>query len=285
MPLGVEELRTQAIVPDAVARYDGGDVHLPFDLEFAIAGLEPARERFESAVNRGDAEVTNAEAERLVPGEPEDPRLYGEWVSERHSAANAAMALPDRVTVLTCIGCGAMGREERCDGDCSEHKLVLVSAVDHDELLRAADAARVRAARLASAVRPFVDVHARSGDPRDTLLELRDGARRALRDGGRVEPRTDWASPATVTGWWCAQCGNVDMPQPCLGVCVWRPADWVSLALYERRLRLAEPDLRAARSLSGFLARAAAVTPRAGEGQRNLDAFRAQARAALEDLR
>jgi hypothetical protein len=178
-----------------------------------------------------------------------------------------------------------MGREERCDGACSEHKLVLVSAVDYEELLRAADAARVRAARLASAVRPFADAHSRPGDPVQVLLELRDGARRALRDGGRVEPRSDWASPATVIGWWCAQCGNVDMPRPCIGVCVWRAADWVSLALYERRLRLVEPDLRAERALSGFLACAAAVTPRAGEGQRNRDAFRAQARAVLGDLR
>ena len=174
-----------------------------------------------------------------------------------------------------------MGREERCDGDCSEHKLVLVSAVDYDELLGAADAARVRAARLASAVRPFADAHTRPGDPREALLRLRDGARRALRDGGRDEPRTDWASPATVIGWWCARCGNVDMPQPCIGVCIWRPADWVNLALYERQLRLAEPGLRAVRALSGFLARVAAVTPRAGEWQRNRDAFRAQARAAL----
>jgi hypothetical protein len=74
------------------------------------------------------------------------------------------------------------------------------------------------------------------------------------------------------------------MPQPCIGICVWRPADWVSLALYERQLRLAEPGLRAARSLNAFLARAAAVTPRAGEWQRNLDALRAQARAALDDF-
>ena len=205
-------------------------------------------------------------------------------VPDRPAAASFVVSLPDRVTVLTCIGCGAMGREERCDGDCSEHKLLLVSAVDYDELLGAAHAARVRAARLASAVRDFADAHAQPGDPRDALLRLRDGARRAMRDGGRDEPRTDWASPATVTGWWCAHCGNVDMPQPCIGVCVWRPADWVNLALYERQLRLAEPDLRAARSLSGFLARVAAVTPRVGEWQRNLDAFRAQARAALEDF-
>ena len=65
---------------------------------------------------------------------------------------------------------------------------------------------------------------------------------------------------------------------------MWHPADWVSLALYERQLRPAEPDLRAARSLSGFLARVSVVTPRAGEWQRNWDALRAQARAALKDF-
>ena len=161
--------------------------------------------------------------------------------------------LPDRVTVLTCIACGAMGREERCDGDCSEHQLVLVNTVDYDELLGAAYAARVRAARLASAVGVFADSHTQRGDPQETFLRLRDGARRALRDGGRDEPRTDWDSPVTVIGWWCARCGNVDMPQPCIGVCVWRPADWVNLALYQRQLRLAEPGLRAARSLGGSL--------------------------------
>ena len=177
-----------------------------------------------------------------------------------------------------------MGREERCDGNCSEHKLVLVNAVDYDEMLGVASAARVRAARLASAVRVFADSHTQRGDPQETLLRLRDGARRALRDVGRDEPRTDWDSPVAVIGWWCARCGNVDMPQPCIGVCVWRPADWVRLALYERQLRLAEPHLRAGQSLRRFLVRAGAVTPRVGEWQRNLDAFRVQARAALEDF-
>ena len=161
---------------------------------------------------------------------------------------------------------------------------MLVDTVDYDELLGAARAARVRAALLASAVCLFVEPHARCGDPRDAPLRLRDGARRALRDGGRDEPRPDWDSPATVIGWWCARCGNVDMPQPCIGVCVWRPADWVNLAHYQRQLRLAEPSLRAAWSLGRFLARVAAVTPRAGESQRNLDAFRVQARMALEDF-
>ena len=203
---------------------------------------------------------------------------------ERPAAASAAVTLPDRVTVLTCIGCGAMGRDERCDGDCSEHKLLLVTAADYDELLGAAHAARIRAARMVPVVRRFAEADAQPHDPRDALLRMRESARRALRDGGRGEDRTDWASPDTVTGWWCARCGNVDMPQPCIGVCVWRPADWVNHALYDHQLRLAEPGLRAARSLSGLLARVAAVTPRAGQWRRNWEALQAQARAALGDF-
>jgi hypothetical protein len=204
-------------------------------------------------------------------------------VTERPAAEPAAVVLPDRVTVLTCIGCGAMGREERCDRGCSEHKLPLVRAADYDELLAAAEAARVQAARLASVARAFAEAEEQPTDPRVALLRMRDSARRGLRDAGPDQHRTDWASPDTVTGWWCVQCGNVDMPQPCIGVCIWRPADWIKLALYERQLNLAEPALRAARSLSRFLARVAAVTPRADQWQRNWEALRLQARAALAE--
>lgn len=204
-------------------------------------------------------------------------------VPEDLAAASATVAPPDRVTVLTCVGCGAMGREERCDSSCSEHKLVLVRAVDYDELLRAAHSARDRASRLASVVRAVAEAKGHPLDAQDAVLRLRDGARRTLRSGGYEEFGADWASPATITGWWCAGCGNVDMPQPCIGVCVWRPAQWVSLALYERQLRVADPSLCAARSLRRFLARAATVTPHAGQWQRNWEALQAQAGTALAD--
>lgn len=194
---------------------------------------------------------------------------------------SAADALPDRVTVLTCIGCGAMGREARCEGDCSERKLVLVSAADYDELVRAGHAAEAIAGRLAPAVRAYADAPARAGDARDALLTLRDGSRLVLRGTAPDERRFGMVPPATVTGWWCTKCRTVDLPQPCLGVCVWRPAEWVNLAVYERELVPAEAALRAAASLRGFLTLAAAVTPRAGEWQRNLDALREQARAVL----
>ncbi len=185
-----------------------------------------------------------------------------------------AVALPDRVTVLTCIGCGAMGRQERCDGACAEHKLVLVRAADHEELLRAAAAA----AGLRAVAEAFAAASGR--DPREELTALRERARRALRDAGPPPERTDW-EPDTVTGWWCHRCGNVDLPQPCIGVCVWRPAEWVNAAVYEREQVRAAPALRAARALRRFAARAAAVNPREGQWERNRDALRTQARAAL----
>ncbi len=187
---------------------------------------------------------------------------------------SAGVALPDRVTVLTCIGCGAMGRQERCEGDCAEHKLVLVREEDYDALVAAAGAARAQVRRLAPVARRFAEL---DDDAPTALPALRERARRALRG----EDDLDRPRAGTVTGWWCDRCGNVDMPQPCLGVCVWRPADWVGLALYERRLELAEPDVRAARALRRFLARAAHLTPRAGQWERNREALRVQALEAL----
>jgi hypothetical protein len=189
------------------------------------------------------------------------------------------ISLPDRVTVLTCIGCGAMGRQERCDGACSEHKLELVNALEHHELLRALDAADARIDRLRPVVEAFADEPPGEAEP--VLRRLRVQARRALAEAGRDETGGGWDEPSTVTGWWCAECGNVDMPQPCIGVCVWQPAEWVNRAVYERLLRSAEPRLRAARSFSGFVARSAAVTPRAGTWERNRQALHEQALAVL----
>jgi len=162
------------------------------------------------------------------------------------------MLLPDRVTVLTCIGCGAMGRQERCTA-CTEHKLVLVTAADDAAVHAVVE-------RLAPVARELL---AHDGD-------LRAAAREALH-GAELEPA------GTVTGWWCDRCGNVDMPQPCIGVCVWKPADWVNAELYGRRLA-------AARALLGLVTRIATVRPRPGQEERNRDALRAQARAALAAL-
>jgi hypothetical protein len=192
------------------------------------------------------------------------------------------IALPERVTVMTCIGCGAMGREDRCGGNCSEHKLMLVAAADLDELLAAAQAARARAERMAGLLRRFADADARPGDPGAAFAEIREAARRTLHEVGREEPRADWSDPDTVIGWWCATCGNVDMPRPCIGVCIWRPAEWVNVELYERQRSIAQPWLAAAGAMGGLLSRVASVTPRPDQALRTWSALRTQARDMLE---
>ncbi|WP_169542251.1 hypothetical protein [Solirubrobacter soli] len=163
---------------------------------------------------------------------------------------------PDRVTVLTCIGCGGMGRQEQCDV-CTEHKLPLVAAAEFDAL------AEVVCERIA-----LVERFAESDEPFDML---RAQARDAVVADALPEPDV-------VVGWWCDRCGNVDLPQLCIGVCVWQPAEWVNLRLYE-------PVLHAERALTRFLRLAAAVTPRPGLEERNREALRAQARSLVSMTR
>lgn len=180
------------------------------------------------------------------------------------------MTLPDRITVLACMACGAMGRQEQC-ASCSEHKLVLVAQAEFDEL-RAAGA---RAAQLIEVAEPLMGS---TSDPAAALAGLRHAARHALR-----EAPTDPDEPGPVTGWWCATCGNVDLPQPCIGVCVWQPTEWVSLALYERERQRIQPQLDTARRLRGPLTRAAAIRPRPGQAAQNWQALAHAAAAARAD--
>ena len=231
-------------------------------------GLDPA------------AEAVDPDAHGFARG----GRLSPDQVPERPAAASAAITLPDRVTVQTCIGCGAMGREERCDGDCSEHKFMLVTAADYDELRDASHAAWVRAARMVAVVREFADADAQPHDPRDAPLKdarkrPSSAARRRTRRGShrlglarhryRLVVRAVWQrrhAPAVHRGLSLAS-GGLGQPGPV------RPS-----------ARAGRPGLRAARSLTGFLARVAAVTPRAGQWRRNREALQAQARAALRDF-
>jgi hypothetical protein len=190
--------------------------------------------------------------------------------------------LPDRITVLTCLGCGAMGREARCEGDCSEHKLLLVDAGEFDALQSAAQLARQRNAALEPITRALLDSHPSEQACTDAYRALRAAAHKALEAAEPYDDRGDCQAPPAQTGWWCAQCGNVDAPRPCIGVCVWRQTEWVNLTLYQAGLERAAEDFRAAPEMCRILARLVAVTPHAGRCQDNWRALQAQARAALE---
>lgn len=190
--------------------------------------------------------------------------------------------LPDRITVLTCLGCGAMGREARCEGDCSEHKLLLVDAGDFDALQSAAQLARQRTAALKPIALALLDSHPSEQACTDAYRALRAVAHTALKATEPYDDHGDWQAPPAQTGWWCAQCGNVDAPQPCIGVCVWRQTEWVNLTLYQAGLDRAAEDFRAAPEIGRLLDRLVAVTPHAGRCQDNWRVLQAEARATLE---
>jgi len=65
------------------------------------------------------------------------------------------MRAPDRLSVPTCIGCGAMSQPGTCDTDCTEHKLDLVRAAAYDALHAAASDNRARAHAFAGVVQQF----------------------------------------------------------------------------------------------------------------------------------
>lgn len=167
-----------------------------------------------------------------------------------------------------------------CEAGRSERKLELVRADAYDELAKqAADAQGLIAA--------VADVAERlAGRPKDEIERAYRSAQEIARGALRAHPVSPPAAsddePVDVaTTWWCPECDSLDAPQPCLGICVWRPVEWVSRSLYselqeqvlDRRERTAQ-----ARALLGSLVH---VTPRAGHWEQSARLIQVHARELL----
>jgi hypothetical protein len=192
------------------------------------------------------------------------------------------MKPPARLTIPACIGCGAMRRDESCPAACSERRTELVNGADYDKLAAAAAACRDRGLRaVAEELAQAEPVH---GGWKATYEGLQRPARSALRrfrpvpDGRDDDP---FLPAQTVVVWRCPDCGGVDAPQPCIGVCIWRPAVWVDAACYEQQRSRAAACRQAEKSLTGLLRTLAFVTPRAGQWERSLRALQTQSRRIL----
>jgi hypothetical protein len=116
---------------------------------------------------------------------------------------------------------------------------------------------------------------------------VREAARAALRQHPRVAADDlALAEPAaTATTWWCPECGGIDAPQECLGICVWRPVQWVSQAVYDRERERALVEHETEQRLRKLLSRIAWVTPRPGQWERSWRALQDDARRELGQLR
>lgn len=197
------------------------------------------------------------------------------------------MSLPDRLTVSTCVGCGAMGGLGDCETGCTEQKLELVRADASDA---AADLEQVSRRRVA-VFTPIAEELIR-GEPADdqwqaTYGSLQQRARAALHaDPGTQQQEIDLSVPseAAIT-WWCSQCGAVDAPQPCLGICLWRPVEWVRKDLYDERRERALAEREHEQQLRRLLRRVASVTPHASQWQRSWHALETEAAEALAGRR
>ena len=179
--------------------------------------------------------------------------------------------LSEHLVVSTCIACGDRSRAGACEDGCDDVPLDLVD-VAHVE----AAAARLEAleARI-FALRPLAEAVA-AGSAGDL-----PAARSRARELGRLPAARAATEPEVVQAWGCPDCGRIEAPQPCLGICVRRP---VLMADASEQRALAERAAQAARFEHGLAALArmvAHVTPRPGAEERTWAALAARARSAL----
>ena len=197
------------------------------------------------------------------------------------SADLGDVEIPARLTISTCVGCGSMREFASCEGVCRERQLEVVSGGDYDELVAAAKACRVRIRGLLAPVEELAATTPREAKWRESYESVRHTARLALRTAapGVRDELIDPVLPAQPPVIWrCPDCGGLESPQPCIGVCIWRPTDWVRLDVFDDERTRALRVLELERSLRSFLARLAHVRPREGEWERNWGVFQIEAR-------
>lgn len=198
-----------------------------------------------------------------------------------HSSLTAA---PDRLTVPTCVGCGAMSRPGTCESGCREQRLDLVSAAAHDELVRLRRVALACTDAFGAVVKEFVRRQPAAGEYESAYRSVQDQARAALHrfpDPPLQEVLRGPTAPATMS--WCAECGGIDAPQQCLEFCIWRSLEWVKYTNYQQERMLAVSEWLIESRLRELLGRIASVTPLNGEWPRSWRALQAEARGMLAE--
>ena len=177
-----------------------------------------------------------------------------------------------------------MGRFGTCDRGCGEQKLELVPAVQCDMLAALACSSRVGAEAFGAVAEELALRQPSAEEWEPAYRSLQNIARITLRRYPEVDAQDiDCDEPVEfATTWWCAECGGIGAPQPCLGICVWRSVEWVNSTSYleQRAGALAERDT--ARRLRALVRRVASVTPRAGHWERGWRALEAHAQELFQ---
>jgi hypothetical protein len=173
-----------------------------------------------------------------------------------------------------------------CDQGCSEAKLELVRAVDYDMLAAPISDARVRADAYRAVADDLVSGRPGPQEYEAAYRRLQESARAALRRFAPIAeqspaPEAPDEDAERATTWWCARCGGIDAPQPCLGICVWRHIDWVSADLYDQQHGLSLATRETELCLRRLLRHVASITPREGHWKHGWSALQTEGRSAL----
>jgi hypothetical protein len=173
---------------------------------------------------------------------------------------------------------------ESCPRTCRESKLELISGGEYDEVTTAAAACRIRIDELMPVVEELASADTGHADCRGLYESARKRGRAVLQAAGK--PARDgshgeaWSAETTVV-WRCPDCGGLEATQLCIGICVWRPLEWVEAGAFATERAQALRDIELERSLFDLVSRFARVNPRNGEWERNWRAFQGQARMVL----
>jgi hypothetical protein len=196
------------------------------------------------------------------------------------------MGRPERVSVPTCIGCGAMSRLGTCETGCFERKLELVRAAAHDAILTDGIDRRARIAAFTNVVQGLASIEPRRDQYEDAYRSAQRAARDVLRCHADDERQTiDLGEPSEyATTWWCPACGGIDAPQPCLGICVWRSVEWVERGAYETVREQSIVEREREQQLRRVLQKVAWITPRSGHWEDTWRLLHAEAQRALPDF-
>jgi hypothetical protein len=165
-----------------------------------------------------------------------------------------------------------------CEQGCHEQKLELVAARHYDRLVDLAAEVRSADESFQAIVDELATRRPRGGDCEVAYRSIQRAARAALRSHPDLDAREPgWEEPERATIWWCADCGGVDAPQECLGICIWRRVEWVNAARHEQQLARARAERGSERDLRQLVRLVASVTPRGGHWERGWAALAARA--------
>lgn len=168
-----------------------------------------------------------------------------------------------------------------CAGGCGpERKLELVAASELDEVVGLQRGAERRSDELAAVLTRFLALRPAERPPGE-LHEVARTALRAHEEEASAAARTLATELEPTVTWWCERCGGLDAPQPCVGVCVRRQAEWVNLEALERQRAAAHVRLQDERRLAGTVRAITLTRPRPGAEAAHGQALREQAAGAL----